>query len=208
MQDGTRPSQGRWCHLVPAAGEHAAWFARWRSDIDTLHLWVGARRVLPPAELQADLERMLAGNMTMVVISRRLGEPAGFLQAHSFAGDWGWASLLVYFDPQRRSPGVIVESLYLFVEYLFGAFPLRKLYADVFEYNEPALRQLHRCEFKEEGRFEEHIWYRDRYWALIRLAPFRRDFEAHRHRIERLIRVQQDIEDAHEGIKAGQPPVM
>jgi RimJ/RimL family protein N-acetyltransferase len=109
------------------------------------------------------------------------------VQAYNFAQDLGWVFLLVFFDPRSRTPATVLEATYLFGEYLFSAFPLRKLYAEVYEYNADVVSQLERVGWREEGRFAEHVWYQDRYWSLIRLALFREEWSKQKERIAMLI---------------------
>ncbi len=180
--------------LRPVGVEDAALFAKWRSDLDQLPRWAGSRRVLSPAELAADFDRMLAGNMTLIAVSKRTLESFGFVQAYNFAPDLGWAYLLVYYDPGARTPATSLEATYLFGEYLFSAFPLRKLDAEIFEYNDDVLAQLARVGWKEEGRFREHIWYRDRYWALVRVALFREQWNQHREHVKFLVDGQHGLD--------------
>jgi RimJ/RimL family protein N-acetyltransferase len=144
---------------------------------------------------------MLAGNLTMVAVRRNPSSPVGFFQAYNFAPDSGWAFVLAFLQPGLATPGISVEAGYLFTEYLFNAFPLRKLYADVFEYNHHVLKLLDRIGAREEGRFDEHIWYGDQYWASIRLALYRKDWRARGEHLRRLIPVQQDIDAASERLQ-------
>ncbi len=202
VTNGKPAREGRRTFLIPAGTEHTAWFGRWRSDLDQLHLWTAARRLPAPNEVATDFERMLAGNMTLVAVSKQHREPVGFVQAYNFSTDWGWAYLLGYFDPESRAPGIAIEATYLFVDYLFSAFPLRKLYADVFEYNDSTLRLLGKCGFREEGRFEEHVWWDDRYWPLVRLALFRQAWYEQQERLQQILNLQHDIDHAYDAATA------
>jgi len=141
---------------------------------------------------------MLAGNITAVALSKPSLEPVGFLQAYNFSTDWGWAYLLAYFDPKSWRPGAVTEATFLFAEYLFDAFPLRKLYGDIFEYNDKVLNLLRKVGCREEGRFEQHVWFGDRYWALIRMSLFRETWLADRERLRHIIGVQHDVDWATE----------
>jgi RimJ/RimL family protein N-acetyltransferase len=144
---------------------------------------------------------MLAGNMTLIAMSKKRNEPFGFVQAYNFSQDLGWVFLLVYYARESRTPATALEATYLFGVYLFNAFPLRKLYAEVFEYNVDVLRQLERVGWKEEGRFAKHIWFRDRYWSLIRMSLFREDWIPERERLKMLIDGQHGVDTYYEATR-------
>jgi hypothetical protein len=79
------------------------------------------------------------------------------------------------------------------LDLLFKYFPIRKIYADVFEYNEESYDLLvSHGGFREEARLPNHIWYESRYWALIKLALYREDYYEWRERTNRILQVQHD----------------
>jgi hypothetical protein len=86
------------------------------------------------------------------------------------------------------------EAGLIFFDLLFKYFPLRKVYADVFEYNVDSYNILTKHGgFREEARLPQHIWYEDRYWAVIKLALYREDYYEGRERMHRIIGIQHDL---------------
>ena len=64
----------------------------------------------------------------------------------------------------------------LFFDYLFTVFNIRKLYAEVLEFNFGQFASGAEHVFKVEGRLTDHDWYDGRYWDMLVLALYRDDF--------------------------------
>ena len=191
--------------LRPAAWDDLELFYKWRSDIAELHLWSMLRRVTSLKEFEPEFDRLLAGNATFVVVLKETGGEAGFVQAYGFNLEQGWASFMMYMDRACRAPGVTLEAGLLLMSYLFDSFPLRKLYAEVFEYNTESERILLRLGFVEEARLREHVWYRDRYWDHLRLALYREKWESQRSRYEEMAGLQSDIDRMAQALASPSP---
>ncbi len=125
----------------------------------------------------------------------------------------GWCSALFYVTRQYRKGPYPAEAGIMLVDLLFKYFPLRKIYGDVFEYNEDSYNILLNGGFREEARLPNHIWYESRYWSVIKLALYREDYYEGRERMDRILQVQHDYNSliAQQGEAArdipGAPPL-
>ncbi len=121
----------------------------------------------------------------------------GFWRAYNVNLADGWAWLQTYIVPERRlAPFQVGEAAALFANYLFGMFPLRKVYAEVNAYNENAMRLTERLGFREHGRLPEHVWYRDRYWDVVLFSLTREDWVEQSERFGFLLNVEAQAEES------------
>ena len=65
---------------------------------------------------------------------------------------------------QRRPQGEMFEGMFLFLRYLFDSNPLRKIYAEIPDYNEQIIGLGKSGLFEEEGRFKDHDFHAGRYY--------------------------------------------
>jgi RimJ/RimL family protein N-acetyltransferase len=82
--------------------------------------------------------------------------------------------------------GVALEGAVLFVQYLFDAYPLRKIYCEMPEVVEEDVGSAFRRVAQEEGRLTEHHYWMGRYWDWVYLAITRERWTAYMQRHENL----------------------
>lgn len=164
--------------LRPLTAEDYPVLHRWETDVETLYLWQPQTAVLGYEEF---VERRRNGNqgvhVQMLVVAREGGRPLGTVFSFDVSLVHGYGSLGVYLEPSSVGRGLGVEAGYLFVGYLMAYYPLRKLYTDIYAYNERSLRLAGRLGFVVEGTLRAHRWFADRYWDLYKLALYREAWE-------------------------------
>lgn len=148
---------GRWVHLRPILPPDYPVLYTWAADLRELYLWSPDRRVLPYAEFVARVESTLRETQSYL-ITLPDGQPIGFLQAYDMNLVEGWCSALFYVTREYRRGPHPAEAGLILVDVLFKYFPLRKIYGDVFEYNEDSYKILVNGGFREEARLPNHIW--------------------------------------------------
>lgn len=161
---------GRWIILRPISRSDYQTFFGWRTDLLQMHIWGSSRRLPSWEEFCEEVEQMLRQSTIMLVLNKSSGLPIGFVQAYNTSPADGWCFTSAYIAEDHRQRPHAAEAYIALLEYLFRAFPLRKVYADVSDFNIAPLKPLMAGGFVEEGRFEEHTWHDDRYWDVIRLA--------------------------------------
>ena len=199
---------GRWVILRPVLPPDYPVLYTWAADLRELYLWSHDRRVAPYQEFAARVEASLRESQSYL-ITLATGTPIGFCQAYDLNLVEGWCSFLVYVvRPYRKMPHP-AEATIILLDLLFKYFPLRKIYADVFEYNTDSYNILtnHGC-FREEARLPNHIWYESRYWSVLKLAVYREDYYEARERMDRILQVQHDYNSliARQGEAAREMP--
>jgi RimJ/RimL family protein N-acetyltransferase len=188
---------GRWISLRPISKDDVPTFFRWRADMLNHHLWSSQKRIPTLEEFAAEADHLFRQSTTFLVMSNRDDAPAGFVQAYNMNPAEGWGFFVTYVTPQYRR-GYGVEASIALLDYLFRSYPLRKVYADVYEFNQQSISPLLSGGFVEEGRFRQHIWFRDRYWDVIRLAMYRDGWYKFRERTHFLLGVAEETAELME----------
>jgi RimJ/RimL family protein N-acetyltransferase len=161
--------RGRWVNLRPVLETDYPTLYAWRVDAQFMALWQTAGRRVPSyQEYRLELERFLADGLTLLAVERATGTVLGFGRAYNINLVDGWAWVQAYATEQARlRPFLVGEAAALFANYLFTMFPLRKLCAEVFAYNETSLRLQERLGFRECGRLPEYVWYNGQLWDSV-----------------------------------------
>lgn len=73
--------------------------------------------------------------------------------------------------------GVGLQAWLLFIEYLFSYFNFRKIYGEIFGYNQLSLKSALHSGFIEEGCLKNHRWFGNQYWDLHILSLSREQFD-------------------------------
>lgn len=163
----------------------------WTEDCRALGLWHMGNPQRSLEVFRVQMRRMLAGTNTFIIRRGGTGAPVGLVQLYDVSLENGWAFYFQYMAPEYRQHVFAAEAALLFVDQVFAQTSLRKIYADVYEYNDLALRSLLNAGCKEEGRFREFAWHDGRYWDCYRLSLSRDDWVVLRDRMIWLIDMEQ-----------------
>jgi len=168
---------GRGVRLVPLKRDHWELLFQWESDPASLYLWTMRKDVPSETEFYDTLVSRLRGYYhTVFLIQNTQDEPAGFTYSYDANLVDGYVFTTTFLQPGHRERGLGAKAGLLFYDYLFAYFPIRKLYADVFEYNKASLSLLKNAGFEVEGTFKHHRFFGGQYWTLYRLALYRETF--------------------------------
>ena len=113
----------------------------------------------------------------------------GFVQLHSINLKDRWCMLRMYFDEEGSDAGLGPEACAAFLDYAFSNFPMRKIYADLFEDNLVWLGAAIMSCMVEEGRFKEHSWFSGSYRDLLRYALYDDTWKSERERVAHILDV-------------------
>lgn len=172
---------------APTDKDIAAWF-EWRQDVENLHTWSVFRRVVSLEEAAEEFRNMLHNSIVMMIMTNSApNRPVGFVQAYSISQIDGYAHLLTFVSPRHAGPRVGAEASLRFSDYLFTYLNLRKLYAEVFDFNQASLSALTTGGFREEGCLKKHIYFAGRFWDQHKLALYAEDAELLRQRFATLL---------------------
>jgi RimJ/RimL family protein N-acetyltransferase len=146
----------------------------WQSDLRNLHLWRTERDILSFEDFADDLRRRLRAFIQVLLMVEvtidQHAVPVGIVYSYNTDLVDRYTYICVYLTPEFTAQGIGPEAGHLFAEYLFAYFGFRKIYSEIFAYNEPSLKAALRNGFVEEGCLKAHRWFGDRHWDLHILA--------------------------------------
>lgn len=148
-------------------------------DPNTTHRWRFRGRTPSPEEFRRSL---FSGDLLcqyVVAPREKVDSLVGVVTAYN--PDLVAAHCFIAFlrtDPGRQfEAGLMIEGATIFLQYLFDHFPLRKIYAEVPEYNTELLANSSDL-FVEEGLLKDHYLYDGRMWDQHILALYRTRWDA------------------------------
>jgi hypothetical protein len=120
-----------------------------------------------------------AGSLAEFVFARsdsnQLGAYCVAYEHDANAGHCAFAVQRLNFD--RSFDTCVIESVGLFLNYLFETFALRKVFAHIPEYNFPSFGLLPDV-FAREGERSDYYWHGGRFWSEITISTTREDWAA------------------------------
>lgn len=105
-----------------------------------------------------------------LVVMRIDNTPIGVVAGYGADYRNGFARVAAVCDPMYEKRGWPVEGWHLFLDYVFASMPLRKLYADVLEFNASLFSAGLLKDFEVEGRLTKHEYLDGQYWDLFVLG--------------------------------------
>jgi RimJ/RimL family protein N-acetyltransferase len=176
---------------IPLSGRRVRLRAVVASDYDFLFLLAADERTGPhwryrglpprPEEFVRDLWQ---GVLVQFIVERAAtNERLGLVVAYDANLRDGHCHLAALFRADTRVWPT--ESLLLFVNFVFEEFGFMKLYADVIDYNLPALGSVVGRWMEREGLLRDHEMHGGRRWDVHILALWRDRFERDRERLLR-----------------------
>jgi RimJ/RimL family protein N-acetyltransferase/acyl carrier protein len=108
-----------------------------------------------------------------VVVLRATNKPVGLVTSYGADFRNGRSHIAIIVEPETQGRGSAMEAMRLFIDYLFAVFPLRKLVAEIFEFNWHQFSAGEGRVFATEGVLKEHEFHDGRYWDLYLVAIFR-----------------------------------
>ena len=172
--------RGRWTVVRPLNDGDLGFVCRMFRDPEQLALWQEDSRILPEGmireRLLGDLGRRYHSFFVFAPASAPR-EPMGLFYTYQYSPANGTLFVTMATDPARYSLGCAGEAGLMIYRWLFSAHPLRKVYANVFEFNRESLAFCRSCGFVEEGFMREHVFHGGRWWGMYTLALYRDAFE-------------------------------
>ena len=168
------PLVGRLCRLEAASPPYyTALYQLMLSD----EVWSRYRYRSRLPTLDQFGQELFAHNLaSFVVLPRTADDLIGFVAIADPDYRNGVASLDVAGFRAFHGTGVLIEATLLAVNFAFLLAPLRKLYAQVIEYNLPQFVSGSKRLFHVEGSLRRHEYVLGRYWDIHYVAIYRDDF--------------------------------
>jgi RimJ/RimL family protein N-acetyltransferase len=161
--------EGRFITLRPVSRADFPAMFRWRVDRHNTPSAL-AKHVPMFEQFTVDMDRVLRQTVAFLVVDKASTQAIGYVQAYNLNLEQGWCYVLFYLEAPYRGSTHAAEAQAAFLDQLFETWGLRKVYADVFEFNADSLKPAMSGGFVEEACLRQHLWLDDRYWDLIRFA--------------------------------------
>lgn len=151
----------------------------WHINTQNLHLWFVDRQIKLFEEFLDEFRRKFGRffHTLFIIQCTESNKPLGMVYFYNANFVDKIVYICIYLDPQFTAQGTGRTAGYLACEYFFKTYGVRKIYAEVFEYNQPSLKIATRNGFMEEAQLKEYRWFDDRYWNLHILSLSYEDFK-------------------------------
>jgi len=158
------------------------------SDPRRSHLWSRNRTVYDEREFHDAWTGWTRDTMGAKFLVERRGQLVGLVFEHGRSLEDGHTrtSALLEEESMGRGAGVIATAL--LGRWLFRNLPLRKIYHDVYAYNEPVVRMHRKLGFVEEAILKADRYWNGRHWDLHIFALYHEAWPEVHDRIFRLSR--------------------
>lgn len=104
------------------------------------------------------------------------GAPAGFCYNYEQQLRDGHCKVTLCLAEQYRNQGLGAFAALEFMHYLFRCYPFRRLYFEVYDYNQNSVDSLRQCGMEETGRMPEYRYYNGAYADLVLLSITKQSF--------------------------------
>lgn len=111
-----------------------------------------------------------------LIIEKKDGDFIGFFIAYDLSENDGTIKLLQYVRPEHRMTGLPAFAGIEFLDTMFRYHNVRKMYSEVYSFNNISLTYQKSFGFTEETRFKEYHYYNGKYWDSIFLSITREEF--------------------------------
>lgn len=148
---------------------------KWRNDPIFLKLCSRRRNFVNYEEFITELKQDFDNDRHVQFIAelKRKNLSIGTIYSYNLNLIDGYIFITVYFEKDYWNKGYGIESVALFLQYLFDILPLHKVYIEVYDYNNSAISIIQKTPFIKEGCFKEHRFFEGKRWDLIRFAFYR-----------------------------------
>ena len=167
--------RGRFVELRPLSRRDYPYLYRLSTDPRTGYRW-RFRGIVPREDRFEDLlwEGVLA---QFLLVRPKSQKPIGLASAYAASLQHGHTNVGVVLDTQSLQTGAGVEAMWLFAKYCFAAWPLRKLYMEVPEFNLKQFKHAVGRYLHEEACLKADDYCAGRLWDTYILALYPEDIE-------------------------------
>lgn len=129
-----------------------------------------------------DFEKWMIHNMSMyyhdfyVLQDTQTYKVVGYVYSYDYRLYDLHCKVSIFLKPEYRNVGIGALAGIRFLNELFTSFPLRKIYADVYDYNKQSLQSNLGAGFEEEGVLKEYRFNAGKYYDMHMLSITRERF--------------------------------
>jgi RimJ/RimL family protein N-acetyltransferase len=155
------------------------------TDSTRCHLWASSRRVYDEREFRDAWNYWTSGGMGAKFIVENDQRPVGWVFSSDENLEHGIGKAHAILQEQDVGHGLGVVATALLVDYMFKHLPLRKIYFEVFGYNELVVRIWRKLGLPEEGVLKKDRFWDGTYWDWHIFALYREKWPDVRSRVLR-----------------------
>lgn len=169
--------KGKTTILRPIQKADVSLLVRWVND-PRIRQFVGSFGHHTEESEEKWVTRLIDDKANMVfIVALRDGTPIGTMGLHRI--DWKdriATTGAMLGEPKYWGKGYGTDAKMALLEYAFDELGLHKVCSTVISYNKRSLRYSLHCGYRIEGTRKSHIFKRGRYWDLVELGVFRRQW--------------------------------
>jgi len=159
--------EGRWIRLRPVTPDDYAYLYALTTGPEASLRWRYHGLAVSPEAFEESLWNGVT--VQFIAASIASGEPLGLVVAYNTSQRNRFTYVAAVFDPGRAG-GAALEAVALLVDHAFAVLDLRKVYAEVSEFNLPQFASVTEGILTEEARLHEHLYLDGRYWDNVFLS--------------------------------------
>jgi RimJ/RimL family protein N-acetyltransferase len=172
--------------LRPVLEEDLTFLFRLLAEPSRSHLWMRGRPVYDEAGFHQAWNAWTGGMIAAKFIIESAGRPVGLVFDCDRTPEDGWTRATTLLQEENVGHGGGVIATALFMDWLFQSLPLRKVYHEVFAYNETVVRMWRKIGLVEEGLLKGDRYWNGAYWDLHVFALHREAWPGVRDRVLRV----------------------
>lgn len=153
-------------------------FYRVYSDYNEQHNLFDLVNLNSPERFPQTFEKALSHNYrdTFIIEQCSTKEYVGFIISYGYSPNDGHIKIMEYIEKPYRRCGYGGLACLYFLHMLFKHYNLRKVYTEVYEFNDESIRAHIGAGFEEEARLKEYRFYDGKYWDFITYSISREKF--------------------------------
>ena len=142
-----------------------------------------------PVNSLPDFEKWMIANMThlyhefYVIVAKDNYSIVGYVYSYDYKFFDGHCKVCIFLKKQYRDVGMGALCGMRFMSDLFSSYPLRKIYIDVYDYNEQSLQCNLGIGFVEEGCLKDYRFLDGKYHDMHLLSITRDAFFEHKKKV-------------------------
>lgn len=147
----------------------------WRNNLSDLAKWSTRRYPVTRNEFQTefeDIERRTIQIRLMVDVG---GDTMGTVTSHDHSLVHGYTYVSMYLPPESRVRGIGATVWGLFAPYLFDNFPFRKIYTEIYGFNQLSLKTARSANLTLEAQIKDRYFWGGKYYDMYIFSLKRED---------------------------------
>lgn len=100
----------------------------------------------------------------------------GYVYSYNFNAYNGHIYMAISSDETPLSRCAIAEAGIIFIDFIFRRYSVRKIYADIYNFNEKSIHIVTTTGFVKEAELREHRYYDGEYHSMLIYALYRESF--------------------------------